>query len=102
MSKKAFYSDEDIELAKVALAGLPDLTPQRKSQKYFLNAIRDDLIALIKTKGYTLSDIQNTLKTAGYVITERALRDILREAEKNKPARKNRRSTAGSSSSPTK
>jgi len=102
MSKKAFYSDEDIELAKVALAGLPDLTPQRKSQKDFLNAIRDDLIALIKTKGYTLSDIQNTLKTAGYVITERALRDILREAEKNKPARKNRRSTAGSSSSPTK
>ncbi|HDR2529420.1 TPA: molybdopterin-guanine dinucleotide biosynthesis protein MobC [Enterobacter ludwigii] len=102
MSKKAFYSDEDIELAKVALAGLPDLTPQRKSQKDFLNAIRDDLIALIKTKGYTVSDIQNTLKTAGYVITERALRDILREAEKNKPARKNRRSTAGSSSSPTK
>lgn len=35
MSKKAFYSDEDIELAKVALAGLPDLTPQRKSQRNF-------------------------------------------------------------------
>lgn len=102
MSKKAFYSDEDIELAKVALAGLPDLTPQRKSQKDFLNAIRDDLIALIKTKGYTVSDIQNTLKTAGYVITERALRDILREAEKNKPVRKTRKLAARTLQSETK
>lgn len=102
MSKKAFYSDEDIELAKVTLAGLPDLTPQRKSQKDFLNAIRDDLIALIKTKGYTVSDIQNTLKTAGYVITERALRDILREAEKNIPVRKTRKLSARTSQSETK
>ncbi|WP_096170131.1 molybdopterin-guanine dinucleotide biosynthesis protein MobC [Enterobacter hormaechei] len=102
MSKKAFYSDEDIELAKVTLAGLPDLTPQRKSQQEFLDEIRDDLLALVKTKGYTVSDIKETLKTTGYEISERALREIVRDADKNKPARKNRRSTAENSSSPTK
>lgn len=102
MSKKAFYSDEDIELAKSALAELPDLTPQRKSQKEFLDAIRDDLLALVKTKGYTVSDIRETLKTTGYEISERALREIVRDAEKNKPARKNRKPAASSASSEAK
>lgn len=102
MSKKPFYSDEDIELAKEALAGLPDLTPQRKSQKEFLEAIRDDLVALVKTKGYTVSDIKETLKTSGYEISERALRDIVRDAEKNKPARRNRKMTAAATPTVTK
>lgn len=90
MSKKTFYSDADIEKAKEALSGLPDLTPQRKTQQDFLAAIRDDLIALVKTKGYTLTDIKETLKTAGYEISDRALRDIMRDAEKKKVIKKNR------------
>ncbi|CAI9394799.1 MULTISPECIES: hypothetical protein [Enterobacteriaceae] len=102
MSKKAFYSDEDIEQAKSALAGLPDLTPQRKSQKEFLDAIRDDLLALVKTKGYTVSDIRETLKTTGYEISERALREIVRDAEKNKSARKKRKSAISSASTEAK
>lgn len=102
MSKKAFYSDEDIEVAKSALAGLPDLTPQRKSQKEFLDAIRDDLLALVKTKGYTVFDIRETLKTTGYEISERALREIVRDAEKNKPARKKRKLAANSASTESK
>ncbi|MEG5552355.1 molybdopterin-guanine dinucleotide biosynthesis protein MobC [Enterobacter wuhouensis] len=98
MGKKAFYSDEDIELAKTALAGLPDLTPQRKTQKEFLDAIRNDLVALVKTKGYTVSDIKETLKMTGYEFSERALRDIMRDAEKVKTPRKHRKpSTDGSS-----
>lgn len=95
MGKKAFYSDEDIEMAKTALAGLPDLTPQRKTQKEFLDAIRNDLVALVKTKGYTVSDIKETLKTTGYEVSERALRDIIRDAGKNKTGSKNRKVTAG-------
>lgn len=102
MSKKTFYSDEDIELAKSALAGLPDLTPQRKTQKEFLDAIRDDLLALVKTKGYTVSDIKETLKTTGYEISERALREIVRDAEKNRPARKKRKSAVSASSTEAK
>ncbi|WP_369007732.1 hypothetical protein [Enterobacter hormaechei] len=46
--------------------------------------------------------MKETLKTTGYEISERALREIVRDADKNKPARKNRRSTAENSSSPTK
>lgn len=91
MSRKAFYSDEDIELAKEALSALPDLTPQRKTQKEFLDAIRDDLIALIRTKGYTPGDIKETLKNTGFEVSERALRDIVRDAEKGRPVRKSRK-----------
>lgn len=90
MSRKTFYSDSDIEKAKAALADLPDLTAQRKTQQDFLSAIRDNLIALVKTKGYTMSDIKETLKTTGFEISERALRGILSEADNKKPGRKKR------------
>lgn len=81
---KKIYSDDDIQLARTALSELPDLTAQRKTLRDFLDAIRDDIIALVKTKGYTLADIRNTLKEAGYEVGEKALRDIMREAEAKK------------------
>ncbi|BES34049.1 hypothetical protein Ef22C036LT_42560 (plasmid) [Escherichia fergusonii] len=40
----------------------------------FLDAIRDDIIVLVRTKGYTLADVRDTLKNAGYEVGERALR----------------------------
>lgn len=88
MASKKFYSDDDIQLAKAALSELPDLTAQRKTLRDFLDAIRDDIIVLIRTKGYTLADVRDTLKNAGYEVGEKALRDIIREAEskKNHPA----------------
>lgn len=66
----------------------PDLTAQRKTLRDFLDAIRDDIIALVKTKGYTLADIRNTLKEAGYEVGEKALRDIMWEAKAKKSVRR--------------
>lgn len=50
MASKKFYSDDDIQLAKAALSELPDLTAQRKTLRDFLDAIRDDIIVLVRTK----------------------------------------------------
>ncbi|HBH4490255.1 TPA: molybdopterin-guanine dinucleotide biosynthesis protein MobC, partial [Escherichia coli] len=50
MASKKFYSDDDIQLAKSALSELPDLTAQRKTLRDFLDAIRDDIIVLVRTK----------------------------------------------------
>lgn len=60
MASKKFYSDDDIQLAKAALSELPDLTAQRKTLRDFLDAIRDDIIVLVRTKGYTLADVRDT------------------------------------------
>ncbi|AXM04722.1 hypothetical protein DKG79_24080 (plasmid) [Escherichia fergusonii] len=49
MASKKFYSDDDIQLAKAALSELPDLTAQRKTLRDFLDAIRDDIIVLVRT-----------------------------------------------------
>ncbi|EMX40410.1 hypothetical protein ECMP0209802_5613 [Escherichia coli MP020980.2] len=84
MASKKFYSYDDIQLAKAALSELPDLTAQRKTLRDFLDAIRDDIIVLVRTKGYTLADVRDTLKNAGYEVGEKALRDIIREAESKK------------------
>ncbi|EFF9478301.1 molybdopterin-guanine dinucleotide biosynthesis protein MobC, partial [Escherichia coli] len=70
MASKKFYSDDDIQLAKAALSELPDLTAQRKTLRDFLDAIRDDIIVLVRTKGYTLTDVRDTLKNAGYEVGE--------------------------------
>lgn len=88
MMKKKFYSDSDIEVAKLALAELPDLTDERKSLKDFLGAIRDNILLLVRKKGYTIKDIRNTLKEAGYEVGEKALREIIREGETKKNGRR--------------
>ncbi|EJO3599614.1 molybdopterin-guanine dinucleotide biosynthesis protein MobC [Salmonella enterica] len=94
MASKKFYSDDDIQLAKAALSELPDLTAQRKTMRDFLDAIRDDIIVLVRTKGYTLADVRDTLKNAGYEVGEKALRDIIREAESKKLSRRSSSKTA--------
>ncbi|EEY2651068.1 molybdopterin-guanine dinucleotide biosynthesis protein MobC [Escherichia coli] len=99
MASKKFYSDDDIQLAKAALSELPDLTApdltaQRKTLRDFLDAIRDDIIVLVRTKGYTLADVRDTLKNAGYEVGEKALRDIIREAESKKASRRSSSKTA--------
>ncbi|CSW21717.1 Uncharacterised protein [Shigella sonnei] len=63
MASKKFYSDDDIQLAKAALSELPDLTAQRKTLRDFLDAIRDDIIVLVRTKGYTLADVRDTISS---------------------------------------
>lgn len=95
MMKKKFYSDSDIEVAKLALAELPDLTDERKSLKDFLGAIRDDILLLVRKKGYTIKDIRNTLKEAGYEVGEKALREIIREGGRNKKKRATSNQTFG-------
>lgn len=94
MASKKFYSYDDIQLAKAALSELPDLTAQRKTLRDFLDAIRDDIIVLVRTKGYTLADVRDTLKNAGYEVGEKALRDIIREAESKKISRRSSSKTA--------
>nr|BCT73848.1 hypothetical protein [Escherichia coli] len=47
---------------------MPDLTAQRKTLRDFLDAIRDDIIIPVRTKGYTLTDVRDTLKNAGYEV----------------------------------
>lgn len=94
MAGKKFFSDDDIEAARLALSELPDLTAKRKTLHDFLSAIRDDIIVLVRTKGYTLADIRSTLKEAGYEVGEKTLRDIIREAEAKKPRRRSGTSPA--------
>ncbi|HAH4032656.1 TPA: molybdopterin-guanine dinucleotide biosynthesis protein MobC [Escherichia coli] len=94
MAGKKFFSDDDIEAARLALSELPDLTAKRKTLHDFLSAIRDDIIVLVRTKGYTLADIRSTLNEAGYEVGEKTLRDIIREAESKKTRRRSGRSSA--------
>ncbi len=51
-------------------------------------------LSLVRTKGYTLADVRDTLKNAGYEVGEKALRDIIREAESKKPSRRSSSKTA--------
>ena len=90
MKPRKFYTDEDIELARTALNALPDLSETRKSRSDFLEAIKQDVVALIRTKGYTAEDVRQVLMDAGYPFSERALREMVKAAE-NPPVRKRRR-----------
>ncbi|MGL5264944.1 MAG: hypothetical protein ACRC9E_01720 [Plesiomonas shigelloides] len=47
---KKWYSAEDIEVAKMALSDLPDLTPSRLTKNNVLEQIKDQIIELSTKK----------------------------------------------------
>ncbi len=98
MSEKAadkkWYSAEDVEVAKMALSDLPDLTPSRLTKNDVLEQIKDQIIELSTKKGYSLDDIHSALESVGIKTSVKSIRDILNASKKkntprNRPPRSN-------------
>ncbi len=65
MASKNFTQMMTSSWQKLLYRNCRNLTAQRKTLRDFLDAIRDDIIVLVRTKGYTLADVRDTLKMQG-------------------------------------
>lgn len=83
MAEKKWYSTEDVELAKSSLDDLPDLTPTRLTKTDVLEQLKDKIIELANSKGYSVEDIRSALDSAGIPTSIKAIREILNSGRKS-------------------
>lgn len=85
MAEKKWYSTEDVELAKSSLDDLPDLTKNRLTKTDVLEQLKDKIIELANSKGYSIEDIRSALESAGIPTGIKAIREILNSRKKSTP-----------------
>ncbi|WP_168403389.1 MobC [Erwinia amylovora] len=87
-SKAKQYCQTDIESMRSKLSDLPDVTQERLQKKDVLDSLRDDINALMTSKGYTINEVHDHLKNFGFVdVTLRDLKEITAGKKKRQDKR---------------
>ena len=86
MAGNKFYTQEQLEEAKLTLECLPDLTPNKISRTELLASLKENIITLSTSKGYTATEIKSALQTVGISVSEKSISDIIRASKS--PAKK--------------
>ncbi|WP_369305530.1 molybdopterin-guanine dinucleotide biosynthesis protein MobC [Yersinia ruckeri] len=77
MAANSFYTQEQLELAKIQLAELPDLNASRMKGKDVLSHLREQLIELSVKKGYSVAEIKSALDLAGITVSIKAIKEAI-------------------------
>lgn len=83
MSDKKWFTAEDVEVAKMTLDELPDLTDKRLTKSDVLDKLKDQIIVLSGQKGYSVDDIRSALENVGIHTSVKAIREILSTQKKS-------------------
>jgi len=82
MADKKWFTADDVELAKTALDELPDLTEKRLTKSDVLDKLKDQIVLLSGSKGYSVEDIRSALEGVGIQTSVKAIREILSSQKK--------------------
>lgn len=82
MADKKWFTTDDVEVAKMALDELPDLREKRLTKSDVLEKLKEQIITLSTSKGYSVEDIRSALETAGVKTSTKAIREILSTRKK--------------------
>lgn len=77
MAANSFYTQEQLEIAKMQLAELPDLNASRMKGKDVLSHLREQLIELSVKKGYSVAEIKSALDLAGITVSVKAIKEAI-------------------------
>ncbi|AHK22080.1 mobilization protein (plasmid) [Yersinia similis] len=77
MAINSYYTQEQLELAKMQLADLPDLNASRMTGKDVLANLREQLIDLSVKKGYSVTEIKSALDVAGITVSAKAIKETI-------------------------
>lgn len=101
MTDKKWFTKDDVEMAKLALNDLPDLTEQRMTKSDVLDQLKEQIITLSSSKGYSVEDIRSALETAGVKTSTKAIREILSTRKKSTAGAGGSRSKKNTTPNPT-
>lgn len=88
MAPKIFFTTEQVEAAKLMLSELPDLTKNRITREELLSELKEEIIRLSSSKGYTPSEIKSSLEKISITISEKSIQDIVKTSNTKKKSQK--------------
>lgn len=88
MAKSKTYTQEQLESAKKNLAALPDLSKDKITTSELLAALKDQIVTLSVSKGYSIADIKSALTNASIDVSAKAISEILSSNKKTRAPRK--------------
>lgn len=86
MAKQTFTQAE-LDQARQALEDLPDLSRQKISQADMLASLKEQIVLLSSSKGYSVAEIKAALASVGVTVTTKAISDMV-ATRKRAPGRK--------------
>ncbi|RYF40088.1 MAG: mobilization protein [Cytophagaceae bacterium] len=86
MAKQTFTQAE-LDQALQALEDLPDLSRQKISQADMLASLKEQIVLLSSSKGYSVAEIKAALSSVGVTVTTKAISDMV-ATRKRAPTRK--------------
>ncbi len=88
MARTMTYTQAQLDEAKQKLAELPDLSKDKISKVDFLESIKEQIVTLSSSKGYTHAEIKSALETVGVTVTVKAIGELLNAPSKRGKSKK--------------
>lgn len=87
MSKSKTYTQTEVDNVKKMLGELPDLSKDKIPTADALHALRDQIVDLANSKGYTAAEIRVALEGVGMSVTVKAIEEIINTKKRRQRAK---------------
>lgn len=88
MAKSKTYTQEQLAAAKQKLDALPDLSKDKISTPELLASLKDQIIALSESKGYSVAEIKSALAMANIEASVKAISEVISSGKKTRAPRR--------------
>lgn len=88
MAKSKTYTQQELEAARQTLADLPDLSKDKISTPEMLSALKEQILALSESKGYSVPEIKSALEMANVQASVKAISEVIASSRKPRAPRK--------------
>lgn len=88
MAKQKTFTQQELEAARQKLAELPDLSKDKMSQADVLLSLKEQIVQLCSTKGYTVAEVKQALADVGITVTTREISELTATRKRAAPRTK--------------
>lgn len=88
MAKTQIFTQHQLETAKNALAELPDLRKDKITTPELLDSLKEQIVNLANSKGYSVAEIKSALEGIGVMVSVKAITDLIKTPQKRRVSNK--------------
>ena len=85
MATQKTYTQEQLKKAKEALEALPDLSHDKITKPDFIDYLREQIVTLASSKGYSQAEIKSALASVGVIVSIQAISDLIGSKKRSVP-----------------
>lgn len=77
MATQKTYTQEQLKKAQETLEALPDLSRDKITKPEFIESLKEQIITLSNSKGYSQAEIKSALASVGITVSIQAISDLI-------------------------